>query len=64
MTPIAISREHHSQLTQWEQDQARARRRVAYLEEQARDFTREGKHVPAAASRRTVRLIRYMWCIE
>ena len=64
MTPITVSREHPSQLTQWEQDQARARRRVAYLEEQARDYTREGKTVPAAASRRTARLIRYMWCIE
>ncbi|KUG14655.1 hypothetical protein ASZ90_015682 [hydrocarbon metagenome] len=62
--PIAIARESPSSLSQWEQDQERARRRIAYLEEQAAAFTQAGKTVPAAASRRTARLVRYLWCLE
>jgi hypothetical protein len=49
---------------QFFKDQERARQQIATLEEQARVYLENGKHVPAAAHMRTAHLLRWMWCIK
>mgnify|MGYP000962099062 CR=1 FL=1 len=49
---------------QFQQDQDRARERVALLEREAEQFTAAGEVVPAAARRRNAAIVRYLWALD
>ena len=68
MTPTPLSLvmtpEEARRFNTFMEDRERARNRIAMLEREADEFTREGRTVPAAAKLRTARLVRHLWCIE